>query len=67
MYLKKEYTNFQDLMKKFESIDFESGKYLYSIYKNLSIKEVMDEYFGDDKALEKLIEELKELVKEGRN
>ena len=57
LYFQKEYKTFEELYKKFKNIDFESDNYLYSIYKEMSIYQILkDSNLFDE--FEKIIAEM---------
>lgn len=61
----KEFDNFEKLMKKFNNIDFDSGKYRYSIYKNMSLTDILKTYSEVNKDdLTEIFKELKEVMKD---
>lgn len=60
----KEYKNFQDLMKKFNEIDFEKEKCLYNIYKSMNISEILHDYLGSNSDLETIKNELKDIIED---
>ena len=59
----KEYKNFEDLMKKFNSIDFEKEKLLYNIYKNMNVKEILKDYCINDKETKEIMTDLLDILK----
>lgn len=60
----KEYKNFEDLMEKFEKVNFSKDNLTYNIYKNMPVSEIIHEFLGIDEDMKKVINELKELLKD---
>lgn len=65
----KEYKDFNSMLEKFNSIDWDSGKYLYSMYEEMPLNKILENYTrkSDDlsEALNVLKEVIKDLEKEG--
>lgn len=59
----KEYKNFEDLMNKFESFDFDKDKLTYNIYRSMRVSEIIHEFLGIDN-MEEVKNELKDLLKD---
>lgn len=60
----KEYKNFEDLMEKFEKINFSKDNLTYNIYKNMLVSEIIHDFLGINDEIEKVKNELKDLLKE---
>lgn len=60
----KEYKTFEDLMKKFDSFDFEKENLVYNIYKNMEVIEIVKEYCLFDKDAKEVMTDLLKVIKE---
>ncbi len=60
----KEFKTFEDLMKKFNEIDFAKEKCSYNIYKNMNITEILHEFLKNDDEIDKIKNELKDIINE---
>ena len=60
----KEYKTFEDLMKKFDSFNFNKDNLNYSIYKNMSIKEILKDYIINDKEAKETMKDILNIMKD---
>lgn len=60
IYFQKFYNDFNEMMKKWEKIDWESDKYMFNIYRAMSSIEIVNKKYGKDikDILNDLIEKL---------
>lgn len=67
----KEYKDFDAMVEKFESIDWDSGEYTYSMYEEMPVNKIIKNYtHGKADDLNEIINILKEVIddlkKEGK-
>lgn len=60
----KEYKDFNSMMEKFNSIDWDSGKYLYTMYEEMPLNKIINTYTHESNDLSEALKVLKEVIKD---
>lgn len=61
----KEYKDFNSMLEKFESIDWDSGKYTYDMYEEMPVNKIIKEFtHGKAEDLNEIFDILKEVIED---